>query len=164
METIALAGFVVAACSLMLNAYLAYLLRNKRPTVSRNDDMRMRLFKLKLVLSDTKLIDVAPHYELWEFGFKSLEDLRTAALDCDGLLQTAPDGVVARALKNAMRELVDDIKKLYDYRDSYTDFSKGKPITSPTKLSQWKDFEGAKHALSILQTDYRKNMPVIDPI
>jgi hypothetical protein len=69
----------VAACSIALNIYLAYLLRHERTPVSRDDDMRVRLFKLKLALADTRLVDVAPHYELWEYGFQSLEELRTAA-------------------------------------------------------------------------------------
>jgi hypothetical protein len=124
--------------------------------------MRVRLFKLKLALADTRLVDVAPHYELWEYGFQSLEELRTAAVDCNNLLQVAPDGVVSRDLREAVQQLVDDIKSLYAFRDSYTIFSKGKLITSQMKLSQWKDFEGAKHALSLLQTDYRKNISVIN--
>ncbi|PJG53749.1 hypothetical protein CVM73_18625 [Bradyrhizobium forestalis] len=152
----------VAACSLTLNGYLAYLLRHKRTQVSRDDDMRVRLFKLKLALADTRLVDIAPHYEQWEYGFQSLKELRTAAVDCNNLLQIAPDGAVSRDVRDAVQQLVDDIKSLYAYRDSYRIFSNGKVITSQEKLSKWKDFEGAKHALSLLQTDYRKNIPIIN--
>jgi hypothetical protein len=159
---VAIVSSAIAALSLILNAYLAFLLRNRRTDVSRNDDIRTRLYNLKHKLDETSLIAVTPHYELWEFGFKSLEELREVAVRRSGLLEIAPDGRIPRELKNAVKQIVDDIKGLYAFRDSYTKFAKGETITSQERLRQWKDFERAKNALSVLPADCRTNIPIID--
>ena len=162
METVAIVSATIAALSLLTNIYLAYLLRNKRTNVSREDDMRTRLYNLKHKLDKTSLITATPHYELWEYGFKSLGHLREVAVKSYGQLEVAPDGRVPRELKTAVKQIVEDIKGLYQYRDSYTRCSKGKMITSQEQIEQWPDFERAKHALSLLQADCRKNIPTID--
>jgi hypothetical protein len=87
-----------------------YLLRNKRTNVSRSDDMRKRLYELKHAIDGTSLLTVPPHYEMWEYGFRSLAELREAAVRCYGQLDIAPDGSVPRELRNAVKQLVDDIK------------------------------------------------------
>jgi hypothetical protein len=161
-QTVAIVSSTIAALSLLANIYLAYLLRNKRTNVSREDDMRTRLYNLKHKLDGTALITTPPHYELWEQGFKSLADLREVAVRSYGQLEIAPDGRVPRDLRTAVKQIVDDIKLLYEYRDSYTRFAKGRSITSQELIEQWPDFERAKHALSVLQADCRKNVPTID--
>jgi hypothetical protein len=162
METAAIVSSTIAVTSLLVNVYQAYLIRNYRTNLARDDDVRTRLYNLKHKLDETSLVSVPPHYEVWEYGFKSLEELREVAVKCNGLLQVAPDGRVPRELKNAVRQLVEDIKGLYQYRDSYTRFSRGKLITSQEKIEAWPDFERAKHALSVLQAAYRSNLPTID--
>jgi hypothetical protein len=130
--------------------------------VAREDDIRTRLYNLKHKLDDTRLLSVVPHEELWEYGFKSLEELREVAVKCYGLLEVAPDRRVPRELKNAVAQLVNAIKGLYEYRDSYTRYSKGQLITSQEKIEAWPDFEKAKHALSVLQGEYRRSLPTIE--
>jgi hypothetical protein len=99
---------------------------------------------------------------MWSYGFVRLEKLREMAVKCYGLIEVAPDGSVPREVKNAVRQTVDDIKNIYQYRDSYDRFSKGKLIRSQEQIESWLDFERAKHSLTILQTDYRKNISTIE--
>lgn len=160
-QVVSTASPVIAALSLFLNIYLAYLLRNARTNVSRNDDMRTRLYNLKHKLDETSLLTTAPHYEMWEYGFKSLEELREVAVKSYGQLEIAPDGRVPRELKTAVKQIFDGIKELYRYRDSYRLFLKD-DNNLPYEIDKWNDFERAKHALSVLQADYRKNITIID--
>jgi hypothetical protein len=159
---VAIVNAAIAAVSILVNIYQAVVIRNYRTKLARDDDVRTRLYNLKHKLDATSRVTTPPHYEMWEFGFKSLEELREVAVKCHGLLEVAPDGQVPRELKNAVGQLVDDIKGLYQYRDSYTRYSKGKLITSQQKIEAWPDFERAKHALSVLQSGYRNNRPIIE--
>lgn len=160
-QLVSTASPAIAALSLFLNIYLAYLLRNARTNVSRNDDMRTRLYNLKHKLDETSLLTTAPHYEMWDYGFKSLEELREVAVKSYGQLEIAPDGRVPRELKTAVKKIFDDIRELYKYRDSYRLFVKG-DTNFTYEIENWNDFERAKHALSVLQADYRNNITIID--
>src|SRR5215469_9680885 len=150
---VAIVSASIAVLSLCLSAYLGYILRNRRTPVSRDEDMRTRLYNLKHSIESTSLLTIPPHNEMWVRGFQSLEELRDKAVTCSGQLEIAPDGQVSRELKTAVHQIVEDIKGLYQYRDSYTLFAKGDQFLSLERVEQWRDFESAKHALSVLQDD-----------
>lgn len=161
-ETVAMVSAAIAAGSLLLNIIVAIFGRNYRTRVARDDELRARLYDLKHRLDGTNLLTVTPHYEMWEFGFQSLEGLREAAVRCNSILEIAPFGKIPAELKKGVAQLVNDIKELFRYRDSYTRFSKGERITSQEKIMKWPDFENAKSALSNLQGECRRTRPIID--
>lgn len=70
-----------AGLSLCATLFLAYLLRNVPTSLSRKDELRTRLYELKHKLDETSLMTITPHYEMWEYGFKSLEEIRERQLN-----------------------------------------------------------------------------------
>jgi hypothetical protein len=161
-ETAAIVSSSIAVVSILVNIYLAYSLRSYQKMVTRKENLRSHLFNLKHSLDNTSLLTVTPHYEVWECGFKSLEELRKVAVGCYVIMETAPSKEVPGDLKDGVGKLVDAIKELYRYRDSYTRYSQGKMITSREKIEAWPDFENAKHALTVLQGEYRRVLPMIE--
>jgi hypothetical protein len=93
-EIIKLAPIVVAAGSLCLNIYLGWLLRNRPTKLARNEEIRTKLYEMKHKFEETSLIKVAPHYELWEYGFERLEELREGSSRCHVLLESVPEGQI----------------------------------------------------------------------
>src|SRR5262249_27712202 len=73
-DVAAVVGPVVAIISLGLNAYLAYLLRTKRPHVARVGDVREAFQKLINALGN-RVMNTPPFVEIWDFGFESLEEI-----------------------------------------------------------------------------------------
>jgi hypothetical protein len=146
---------IVAVCSLLLNAYMAFLLRQRRPYVSRIGELREALRAFTNACESSRVLTVEPHYELWGMGFESLATIRNAAVECSELYTLAPENLVPTMIKSIVARLRAHAEDLYRFRDSFTRFSKGKLITSDSEIAKWGDFERAKHALSVLQNDFR---------
>jgi hypothetical protein len=135
--------------------YLAYRLHYRRSPISRVGELREALRAFINSCESTSLLIVAPEYELWEMGFKTLEEIRDAVVECSELYTHTPEKLVPIKIKSIINGLRRSIEELYMFRDSFIRFAKGRPITSQTEIAKWRDFERAKHALSIVQTDYR---------
>jgi hypothetical protein len=146
---------VAALLSLLLNVYMGFLLRRRRPHVARVTELREALRAFINSCAGSRLLTVPPHYEQWGFGFESLSKIRAASVECNELYSHVPDSLVPRKIKTIIFTLQSHIGKLYQFRDSFTSFSKNRRIISDSEIAKWPNFERAKHALDVLQTDFR---------
>jgi len=146
---------IVAICSLLLNLYLAYRLHYHRPPISRVGELREALRAFVNSCESSRVLVVAPHYELWEMAFKSIEEIRNAVVKCSELYTYASERLVPAQIKSIINDLRRSVEDLYAFRDSFTRFAKDRRITSLSEIAKWRDFERAKHALSVFQSHYR---------
>lgn len=144
---------VIALCSLILNVYMAFLLRRRSPHISGIGQLRETLRAFINSCEGSRVLTVEPHYELWEMGFQSLAEIRKAVVEC--CERFTFDKNVPIDIKTIVARLRAEVEDLYKFRDSFTRFSKGKRFTSDAAIAKWRDLERAKHALSVLQTDFR---------
>ena len=144
-EAISVAGAVAAAVSVTANVVMAITIyRLNRRNVARDEVVSvLRLLLQRLEL--TRLFEVDPNSEIWEFGFETLRELAGECAAAHVAVQYTRSA--SQPLCAAVSVLHDHVKGLRAFQDSWRTFRHGKEGSWADIQRDWPDIERAKAAL-----------------
>ena len=144
-EEISLVSAAIAATSLTANVLMGITINRLNRRNLKRDEILAVLRSLLQRLEYTRLFEVDPEQEIWEFGFESIRELA---------LQIAPAIVAVKSSKftdlevrTSVSQLGDHVKALRAFHDSWRLFRHGKPEDWRSIQRDWPDIERARVAL-----------------
>lgn len=144
-EAISLASVIVATISVSANIVMGITIyRRNRRNIAR-DDLVSVLRLLLQKLEHTRLFEVDPNYEIWEYGFVTLSELAAECASAHVAVQHARSA--DDALREAVSGLHDHVKSLRALQDSWQTFRHGKEGSWVDIQRSWPDIERAKAGL-----------------
>lgn len=144
-EAISVASAVVAAVSVTANVVMGITIyRLNRRNIARDDVVSVLRLLLQR-LEHTRLFEVDPNSEIWEFGFETLRELAAECAPAHVAVQHTRSA--DQALRAAVSGMHDHVKGLRALQDSWRTFRHGKEGSWADIQRSWPDVERAKAAL-----------------
>jgi hypothetical protein len=146
-EKISLASAAVAAASLLANVVLASLLYRFNRGNATLDLSLTGLKDMLHQLESTRLFEVDPEQEIWEFGFSTLKELANA---CPTATTAARHKRVPHRvqLQSDISDLCSHVKTLRSFQDSWRQYrSERETVDWRTLQEGWPDLVAATKAL-----------------
>ena len=147
---------IVAIASICVNIYLAVLLRNKRPRVSKTEEIRTSL-KEMLNKLDSRLLSEPSMQEQWDQGFLRIAEILPVCGECDRTLSSAAHGLVPNHILRAVSEIHVCMANLYHFQNSFYNFQEGRSFIPYQDLKRWDDLSHATALLHALQNANNRN-------
>ena len=143
-EQIALVSAAIAATSLTANLIMGFMIyRLNRRNLNRDqvlDVLRLLLLRLE----STRLFEVDPEQEIWEFGFETLKEL---ALQCAPAIFAVNSRFVTSDVRASVSQMDDHVKALRALQDSWRLFREGKSGDWRSIQRNWPNIQRATVAL-----------------
>jgi hypothetical protein len=144
-EKIALTSTVVAAISLLANVVMASVLYRLNRGNATHDVALTVLKDLLHRLESTRLFDIDPEQEIWEFGFDTLKELANL---CPTATTAAGHKRIPRRVQAEISDLCAHVKRLRSFQDSWRQYRSEQKETDWRTLQRgWPDFGAATAAL-----------------
>jgi hypothetical protein len=148
-EEISLVSAVIAATSLTANLVMGIIIYRLNRSNLKRDDVLAVFRSLLHRLEVTRLFEVDPEQELWEFGFESLGEL--ASQCAPATLAAQSRKLVPPEVRTSVSKLSEHVKSLRALQDSWRLFRNKKEGDWRSIQRSWPDIERATAALKAAQ-------------
>ncbi|MEO0439168.1 MAG: hypothetical protein AAF098_20005 [Pseudomonadota bacterium] len=153
-------AWIIAAINFEKNKDLA----NSQSASERRHSARLAVEYLIAKIEDSELFRVDAHYEIWDKGFRSLNDTRELSRDAKSKLRI----IEATAVLHRIERFDSELRPLIKLRDSFERFMAERGADGVARLSQasdWPDLDAAADELRRLQTFVNRELnPLKDSI
>jgi hypothetical protein len=148
-EQIALISAVIAATSVTANLLMGILLYKLNRRNLKRDEVLAVMKSLLHRLDATRLFEMDPEQEIWEFGFETLRELAVLCAPANVVTQTSR--FVPSEVRKVVPQLSNHVKGLRAFQDSWKVFRSDKAGDWRSIQQEWPEIKEATAALQTAQ-------------